>query len=145
MCSRDLFAQKELYFFFNAPTCTFTVSEVCVCIHAGFASSSWAPTAVWQNCPARPSCTPSKPSALRWSRKRRLRPWPRARWSVRSSRRNWRYSERKGENQKSHIASLSAFSTVSPHQYNWKRHRNSLSAFACNVGLQSRSVSVLLM
>ena len=83
---------------------------LCVSVCADFVSSSWAPTAGFQTCPTRPSCTPSKPSALRWSKKRRLRPWPSARWSVRNSRGNWRYSSRK--NQKENLFDFTAVYSI---------------------------------
>lgn len=63
-------------------------------LRAGSVSCSWAPTAGRRNCPARPSCTRSRPSARSYSRRRRRRPWRSARWSVRNSRRSWRYDKR---------------------------------------------------
>lgn len=89
-CSYNFITHQINFTVFSTCVCVF-VCVCCVCMHTGSVSCSWALTAGWQNCQTRPSCTPSKPNVLRWSRRRRQRFWPSVRWSVKSSRRSWRY------------------------------------------------------
>lgn len=77
-------------------TCPDVLTMSSLRLRAGSVSCSWAPTAGWQNCRARPSCTRLRLSARSCSRRRRRRPWRSASWSVRNSRRSWRYDTTSG-------------------------------------------------